>query len=347
MADFLTYLGACLALTSVLLALAIAHVRSVAIRHAARPALKQRVQNAPVLHGDLAGIVRRLLDNNPLMWKERHCRAPSRWGRWIWGSYFVLATIFSVFAVAARMANSDDVVCFVIGCQVFFGLLLVSISAVNSFAEERASGSLDVLLATPLSSAAILWPMWWATFRTVPRLAMLPWLSLCTVAAVNGGRHWEGSFAVIGLILAYGAASISTGLALATWTSHFSRAVAICVIGYVLATLGWPLIAQLVTVSGLFEERGLAMGSPAFGTLRLSSLIEAYVVEGNAIQLAAMYSSALSWGIRWIAIYLTGALILYLATWATFDRCLGRMTNRRRPRVPKRHATEREAAPLA
>ena len=41
-------------------------------------------------------------------------------------------------------------------------------------AEERVRGSLDVLLATPLSTRSIVWGKWWGTFRAVPLLAICP-----------------------------------------------------------------------------------------------------------------------------------------------------------------------------
>ena len=47
------------------------------------------------------------------------------------------------------------------GLQVSAGLLLLSVSAATSLAEERQRGSLDVLLATPLSTRSIVLGKWW------------------------------------------------------------------------------------------------------------------------------------------------------------------------------------------
>ena len=44
----------------------------------------------------------------------------------------------------------------------------------NYLAEERDRGSLDVIMATPLTSREIVWGKWWGTFAMVPRLAILP-----------------------------------------------------------------------------------------------------------------------------------------------------------------------------
>jgi ABC-2 family transporter protein len=58
--------------------------------------------------------------------------------------------------------------------QVAVGLLMLSVSAATSLAEERQRGSLEVLMATPLPTRSIVWGKWWGTFRSVPRLLILP-----------------------------------------------------------------------------------------------------------------------------------------------------------------------------
>src|SRR5207248_5890046 len=93
----------------------------------------------------------------------------------------------------------------VLAVQVLVGLLLVSVAAPNPLAEERARGSLDVLLATPLSTRSILGGKWWGTYRAVPRLAFLPSLSAAAIVLHNFGAHLEGMLLLAGLILAYGA----------------------------------------------------------------------------------------------------------------------------------------------
>src|SRR5262249_61024307 len=84
----------------------------------------------------------------------------------------------------------------VVGCfsyflQVTFGLLVLSAVAPLSMAEERQRGSLDVVVATPLSTRAIVLGKWWGTFRLVPLLALGPGLmtlALATARAVG----WPG-----------------------------------------------------------------------------------------------------------------------------------------------------------
>ena len=74
------------------------------------------------------------------------------------------------------------------GLQVGAGLLLLSVSAATSLAEERQRGSLDVLMATPLSTRSIVLGKWWGAFRGVPPLTVLPVL-LAAALATHTGSH--------------------------------------------------------------------------------------------------------------------------------------------------------------
>ncbi len=56
----------------------------------------------------------------------------------------------------------------------FFGGLVLSASAPMSLSEERQRGSLDVLMATPLSTRSIVVGKWLSVFRIVPWLAAGP-----------------------------------------------------------------------------------------------------------------------------------------------------------------------------
>ena len=72
--------------------------------------------------------------------------------------------------------------------QVAVGLLLLSVSAATSLAEERVRGSLDVLLSTPLSTRSILIGKWWGAFRLVPHVLVWP--------AITGRSPGRGERAV-------------------------------------------------------------------------------------------------------------------------------------------------------
>ena len=70
--------------------------------------------------------------------------------------------------------------------EVSIGLLLLSVSAATSLAEERDRGGLDVIMATPLETREIVWGKWWGTFAMVPRLAILPIWVTCAP-----GQRWS------------------------------------------------------------------------------------------------------------------------------------------------------------
>ena len=137
----------------------------------------------------------------------------------IWGLYWILAVIFSLVAVSADInsGNPGRLTPWVNGLQVPIGLLLLSVVSVTALADERARGSLEVLLATPLSTKSILWGKWRGVYRTVPRLIILPMLVTAVFSLSTG--EWLGVFVLGSMILAYGAAVTSLGLAVATWTN--------------------------------------------------------------------------------------------------------------------------------
>src|SRR5262249_11427179 len=130
---------------------------------------------------------------------------------------------------------------------------------------------------------------------------------------------------VVGLYLAYGAAVTSLGLALATWLRRLDYAVAINVAVLGGVTVGW-MVGVLMIMPGQ-QAPAIAAGSPIIGIAfptatvqSLSSLDWENIVYG--------------WS-AWIAIYNFIAAMLGLATLATFDRCLGRITDTA-PRFPER-----------
>ena len=71
-----------------------------------------------------------------------------------WSLYTALGLLVTIVTITAHIGATGGfrVIGFLNATQVTVGLLLLSISAVTSLAEERASGSLDVLLSTPLST---------------------------------------------------------------------------------------------------------------------------------------------------------------------------------------------------
>jgi ABC-type transport system involved in multi-copper enzyme maturation permease subunit len=265
------------------------------------------------------------LDGNPVLWREWHRRRPSRWARIIWGLYIALAVGFSAVALhlAWQGGRQIDLAGVINGFVASIGLLLLSVSAATSLAEERATGNLDVLLTTPLPTSTIVWGKWRGTYWTVPLLALLPGMVAVALASQTG--RWLGPPLVVGVILAYGAAVTSLGLALATWVGRLSLALALCVGAVVGVTIGAIPVAAI-----LFHGPGnigpcAAMASPFFGVGYFSAMIG----ETRFHDFQLTVASAMFWSV----FYATTAGGLLAATLLTFDRCLGRLPDR--PALPR------------
>jgi ABC-type Na+ efflux pump permease subunit len=127
--------------------------------------------------------------------------------------------VVSVFFTGLAIITDIDIAPMIGAFIVSIGLLMVSVTSSTSLAEERAHGSLDLLMTTPLSSQEILVGKWRGTFRAVPRLAVLPGVLALGCALMRGHGLAAVPFAtlIVLLIIAYGAMITSLGLALATW----------------------------------------------------------------------------------------------------------------------------------
>jgi hypothetical protein len=338
--DLLTYLGflgGCLAISAWLVGLATLRIRGVALQQAGRPETRPRRRRFGVPRIPYPSWMPHLpgpsLDNNPVLWREWHRTRPSRMMRIAWLLYAALGTLWSVLALwnALSPAGNPEVIPIATAVQVAIGLLLLSVSAATSLAEERTRGSLDVLLTTPLSTRTILVGKWWGNFRWCP--ALLLWPALITVFAAHRSGYWASYVLFLGSIAANMAAIASLGLALATWVSRLGRAVALCVTAYLALTIGWAvLIAQLgppgpVTVP-------LIAGSPLYGTV-----IAAVDVMKERTGVSAMVAHTREATIVWGLIHLGLAAILFGATLLTFNRCLGRLSEG--PELPLPDAMKR------
>jgi ABC-type transport system involved in multi-copper enzyme maturation permease subunit len=320
--DCVLFLAGCLVLSAVLAFLAIVSVRAVAIRHGSR-SMRRTTRRAALSGQGFWRFFGPSLDGNPVLWREWHRKRPSSWVWFVWICYTLGAVVFTALVVLLSLAlrdirgMRDELAPFVNAFLVGIGLLLLSVTASTSLAEERARGSLDVLLTTPLSTGSIIWGKWWAAFRTVPLLAILPTFSTVLLGLSNGRWPLAVLFGV--LILAFGAAITSLGLVLATWIARPGRAVAACVTIYVLVTVGWP--CALLGMSGTPTVEGIAIASPFFCGGQMTA----------DVQHGSPRDQIYFWAGFWIFIYLLGAAILATATLVDFDRRLGRMTARRRP----------------
>jgi ABC-type transport system involved in multi-copper enzyme maturation permease subunit len=247
------------------------------------------------------------LDGNPVLWREWHRNRPSRLSRIVGTVYLVLAAAFSLIALAG--GGGGPYSAWVNGMQAAIGIMLLSVSASTSLAEERARGSLDILLATPLSTFKILSGKWWGTFRLVPLLTVLPAL-VALGEWVQKSEHFLYVVSIPMMILAYGAGATSLGLAVATWVRGLGRAMGLTLGIVVFMTVGW-----LFLCIALFQHQAaerIAMGSPFMGPGELTFEIN----NGPA-------RSSLDAALGWTSCYLVGACALFLFTWRSFSRCLG------------------------
>jgi ABC-type transport system involved in multi-copper enzyme maturation permease subunit len=204
------------------------------------------------------------------------------------------------------------------------GLLLLSVSAATSLAEERVRGSLDVLMTTPLSTRQIVLGKWLGSFRRVPLLAVLPVLVLF-FGSGPGVRGGGIALLIVALVLANGAAITSLGLALATWSSRLGRAVGLTVTLHILITVGWLFLIMMLS-RGPASSEGPMMGSPFFwaGELTFETLSP------------PSRPDHIGWALFWMFVYALAAVILLGATLATFNRCLGRVETGLPPTIPPR-----------
>jgi ABC-type transport system involved in multi-copper enzyme maturation permease subunit len=316
LADQAIYCGASLLAAAVLAAVAVVRLRrGAAIR-------TRRDQSRAWIYKRLHRFMPRpSLDANPVLWREWHRRRPSIWARGVWLVYAVMTVCLSVTLIVLAVSGGgvrSPVASMGNGFQAGIGLLLLTVSATTTLAEERVRGSLDVLLATPLSTRSIIWGKWWGTFRSVPLLAVAPGAVAAALARHSG--RWEGAVLVVGLFLAYGAAVTSLGLALATWVRRIDHAVAlgVAVLGGV--TVGWLITVASLASGGAIPEIAIpeiAAGSPIIGMMFPTIGME--VLPTREWRLLVV-----GWCV-WIGVYLGAAFVLAWATYKTFDRCLSRM----------------------
>jgi ABC-type transport system involved in multi-copper enzyme maturation permease subunit len=311
--DYVAFLGLMLSVSTALVVLSIRRFRRVAARGDRPSGLRPRRE------WQWSRRFRPTLDTDPILWREWHRARPSRWSRSIWWTYYALTAIFGAVAVerTVRTGSVDELAVYVLAFGSSIGLLLLSVDSATSLAEERARGSLDVLMTTPLTTRSIVWGKWRAAYRRVLSLTIMP--TLVTAISIEGWEKWLGASMVMGLMLAYGAAITSLGLALATWVPRLGRAVALSIGIYVVVTGGFLFLAATGMVSN-GSELDLAAGSPFIGPVYPIIQLEMNS-QGNESPLTVPF---------WIAFYTISSAVLLVATLASFNRSLGRARMRQR-----------------
>ncbi len=239
------FLAGVLTLSAALAMISIRSIRRVTLRQAAGPAREPTFARGPIGHWlSNRRSFRWLLTSDPILWREIHRRQRSSSARAIWALYGVISTIFTWLAVFVN----DQIAAGVSGFMVSIGLLMVSATAATSLAEERARGSLDVLLTTPLTIRAIVYGKWRGTFHGVKRLAILP-AALAFATGLRYGLPAACGCATLaaGLVLAYGAVITSFAQGLAISQPRLGRAVGFSVATYLAMCVVYPTI--VITLS--------------------------------------------------------------------------------------------------
>jgi ABC-type transport system involved in multi-copper enzyme maturation permease subunit len=335
-----------------LMFLAARRLRPVVLAQAHRPAKREKSGLAAKLVGYLPGPP---LDGNPVLWREWHRKRPSKWTGRFWTLYAVLSGLASLWVLAriyvfpalgaestyGSMYGAAGAAALVNAWNVTIGLLLLSVSAATALAEERDRGSLDVILATPLPTGAIVWGKWLGAFAMVPRLAILPaWV--CGGLAMFSGNG-VAFLLIVALVLAQAAAITSLGLLIATWVSRLGRAVAwsvTCYLGFAagaavvllpLRYLWWSMYGPGYGDADDWRD-GLMLSSPFNGVAALTEQAGSLwqnpwglISPGGRVEL--LYG----WSLLWVLAYSALAVLLALLARASFDRKLGRV-----PEAPRR-----------
>jgi hypothetical protein len=326
-----------LSLSALLAAIAARNLRRVALRQAVSRVVHARprpIQFARPIDRRLPGhsLPGPSLDANPVLWREWHRNQPSVLNYLLWLVQASFSTICLVVILCNTLLSStfDGGAtvwpCIFMGESIAFGLLILSITAPSALTEERARGSLDVLMATPLSTLSIYWGKWWGSFRGAVLIVTPPALAAIALGIRTGDFICPAL--EVGIVLAYAATYTSLGLALATWMPRPSRAIATSVAIYALVTFGWVVLLAMTTSLLGDDGGGRAAGSSFFG---------------SALPLAEMCTVSetkpkmLMWILFWIAIHAVITAGLIALTLVTFNRCLGRASNRRGrpPSVPQ------------
>lgn len=262
------------------------------------------------------------LDKHPTLWYEWHRKRPTPWIRKLIAFYTVMAIGFTALAIEDCFHQGTRapgwLQGYVTAFQVVMGIPLLLVSATMAMVEERARGSLDILLTTPLSSKGIVLAKWWSVFRLTPQLILLPTLIAVLLAWKYGGWLIVGLY-VLFLISAC-ALWTSVGLLLSTWIARVGRAVSTAVVLFATSSLGWPVMSLTILSQHRPLDIGFAIISPFYGSFYL------IVALGES-----PFSELLFYTTFWTVMQSVLSVGLLFVTLATFDRRLGRISDRARP----------------
>jgi ABC-type transport system involved in multi-copper enzyme maturation permease subunit len=351
--DFALFAGAVLLISAALVVVVIARLRRAVIGGLGRPQHPARWR-LPELKRFFPSWPSPTLEGNPVLWREWHRNQPSKLGRRLWAALLIICWSIVAWGTYELITGLERVGSGSLGAGygilLVFGLLMLSATAPTALAEERARGSLDVLLATPLSTRSIVLAKWWGTYRRVLVLTVMPvYVSVFLAAAVldipgwavnlRFARAavplnvWDRILAVccgVAEFLVSAAVIVSLGLALATWVRRLNRAIVLSVIAYFLTAIIWSVAVEMIFVlhlrlaqspdwsdryRGLYQC-ALSLG-PIAGPMKPVDILRGVELDPRipiwiGIGSMIMVKAAVAWLLVWLTI-------------KTFDRCVGRM----------------------
>lgn len=309
-ADFWAFLAGTLSISAVLVLVAVGTVRRAGLRDLERRGARRPAGGlgpSGILAPGILGRFGPSLDFNPVLWREWHRNRPTRRVRLVAVAFYGLSILFGLMAM--NRGPSDELRAWINALHISVGLLFVGVIAATSLAEERARGSLDVLMTTPLETWRIVLGKWLGAFRLVPPLAIIP---VVLVLKSEGVPNETQTVALlfVGFVLSCGAAVTGLGLAMATWSLRLGRAVGLTVGIYLLVNVGWLFFVLAV----MFNPDEWIMGSPFAWAAVMTDVIG----RGRFAQVAGA-------AVGWMMLDAVIAVVLLIATLTTFDGCLGRI----------------------
>jgi len=317
------------------------------------------------------------LDANPVLWREWHRNRPSRVARaitWLFVVSTIVGMAIGLWQATRNGVGQGDSLEATSGLAILFGLLLLSVGAPTVLTEERVRGSLDLLMTTPLPTRQIVLGKWWACYRRMLPLMILPLVTgVFSAGAATGVPSWLPLGALKSMaplttaqrimaavlpslfLLAHGALLTSIGLAAATWLKRTGLAVAVSVSTFVLLTFGWIFTVELIlrrllnAYAGPGQsldfadvnavERWLSALSPIGGQSTSYQTLHYDWQDRRGLILAGLFVVVVVVAV--FAATLLGFTIL------TFNHCMGRNDGLRRPRRREAVPESADHAPVA
>jgi hypothetical protein len=362
------FVAGALAISAGLLAMTIARLRRFVLpAEAGRRKRRFRVPapGLPWLRARMAAIRRwreRLpgptLDGNPVLWREWHRSRPSRMARILWLLYWLGAVgatalgIHDVLAYGIDNISGGYMIHIALVLQSVLGVMLLSVQAPTALGEERVRGSLDVLMAAPISTRAILWGKWMGTYRLALGMAVLPGLAAAVIAAsrpdvsprptaalagnpigpIGPADRVLAPVLIVAELLSWGAAFTSLGLLLATWTPRIGRAIGISLAVFLLLSFGWLFLVGFVIMPALHNWLSSRYGIESNDLIWIDQGLMAFSPVAAPIMTIQTLESddALRWQFWvimscWCLLAWAIAGALYWVALRSFDRRLGRM----------------------